>query len=55
MRWTVRAVLGALLAALLAASATARSPQPEVSHFSMLQAPRQFTDDVVRFLARKWQ
>ncbi len=29
--------------------------QPEVSHFSMLQAPRQFTDDVLLFLARKWQ
>jgi pimeloyl-ACP methyl ester carboxylesterase len=28
--------------------------QPEVSHFSMLQAPRQFTDDVLRFLERKW-
>jgi pimeloyl-ACP methyl ester carboxylesterase len=28
--------------------------QPEVSHFSMLQAPRQFTDDVRRFLERKW-
>jgi pimeloyl-ACP methyl ester carboxylesterase len=28
--------------------------QPEVSHFSMLQAPRQFTDDVKRFLDRKW-
>jgi pimeloyl-ACP methyl ester carboxylesterase len=27
--------------------------QPEVSHFSMLQAPRQFTDDVRHFL-RKW-
>jgi pimeloyl-ACP methyl ester carboxylesterase len=26
--------------------------QPEVSHFSMLQAPDQFTDDVMRFLAR---
>jgi pimeloyl-ACP methyl ester carboxylesterase len=29
--------------------------QPEVSHFSMLQAPRQFTDDVLLFLAREWQ
>jgi pimeloyl-ACP methyl ester carboxylesterase len=28
--------------------------QPEVSHFSMLQAPGQFTDDVLHFLARKW-
>ncbi|MDP2373390.1 alpha/beta fold hydrolase [Reyranella sp.] len=28
--------------------------QPEVSHFSMLQAPRQFGDDVARFLERKW-
>jgi pimeloyl-ACP methyl ester carboxylesterase len=28
--------------------------QPEVSHFSMLQAPDQFTGDVLRFLARKW-
>jgi pimeloyl-ACP methyl ester carboxylesterase len=28
--------------------------QPEVSHFSMLQAPRQFTDDVRHFLERKW-
>lgn len=28
--------------------------QPEVSHFSMLQAPEQFTDDVLRFLERKW-
>jgi pimeloyl-ACP methyl ester carboxylesterase len=28
--------------------------QPEVSHFSMLQAPGQFTDDVLRFLNRKW-
>jgi pimeloyl-ACP methyl ester carboxylesterase len=28
--------------------------QPEVSHFSMLQAPQQFTDDVKRFLDRKW-
>jgi pimeloyl-ACP methyl ester carboxylesterase len=28
--------------------------QPEVSHFSMLQAPGQFTDDVLRFLDRKW-
>jgi pimeloyl-ACP methyl ester carboxylesterase len=28
--------------------------QPEVSHFSMLQAPRQFTDDVRLFLERKW-
>jgi hypothetical protein len=27
--------------------------QPEVSHFSMLQAPRQFTDDVLRFLERR--
>jgi pimeloyl-ACP methyl ester carboxylesterase len=27
--------------------------QPEVSHFSMLQDPGQFTDDVLRFLARK--
>ena len=26
--------------------------QPEVSHFSFLQDPGQFTDDVVRFLAR---
>ncbi|HTR85516.1 MAG TPA: alpha/beta hydrolase [Reyranella sp.] len=26
--------------------------QPEVSHFSMLQAPEQFTADVMRFLAR---
>lgn len=29
--------------------------QPEVSHFSMLQAPQQFTDDVLRFLERKWE
>ena len=28
--------------------------QPEVSHFSMLQAPGQFADDVRRFLERKW-
>lgn len=28
--------------------------QPEVSHFSMLQAPGQFGDDVLRFLERKW-
>lgn len=28
--------------------------QPEVSHFSMLQAPDQFTADVVRFLQRQW-
>ena len=28
--------------------------QPEVSHFSMLQAPRQFTEDVLLFLERKW-
>jgi pimeloyl-ACP methyl ester carboxylesterase len=28
--------------------------QPEVSHFSMLQAPRQFTEDVRLFLDRKW-
>ena len=28
--------------------------QPEVSHFSMLQAPDQFTADVMRFLERKW-
>ncbi|SKA35785.1 Pimeloyl-ACP methyl ester carboxylesterase [Enhydrobacter aerosaccus] len=28
--------------------------QPEVSHFSMLQAPDQFTGDILRFLARKW-
>jgi pimeloyl-ACP methyl ester carboxylesterase len=28
--------------------------QPEVSHFSMLQAPGQFTADVQRFLDRKW-
>lgn len=28
--------------------------QPEVSHFSMLQAPQQFTDDTRRFLERKW-
>ena len=28
--------------------------QPEVSHFSMLQAPGQFTDDVLRFLDRRW-
>jgi pimeloyl-ACP methyl ester carboxylesterase len=28
--------------------------QPEVSHFSMIQAPQQFTDDVKRFLDRKW-
>jgi pimeloyl-ACP methyl ester carboxylesterase len=29
--------------------------QPEVSHFSMLQAPGQFTDGVLHFLTRKWQ
>jgi pimeloyl-ACP methyl ester carboxylesterase len=29
--------------------------QPEVSHFSMLQAPGQFTDDVRHFLERKWE
>jgi pimeloyl-ACP methyl ester carboxylesterase len=28
--------------------------QPEVSHFSMLQDPAQFTADVLRFLERKW-
>ncbi|HEY2872342.1 MAG TPA: alpha/beta hydrolase, partial [Reyranella sp.] len=28
--------------------------QPEVSHFSMLQDPLGFTEDVMRFLARKW-
>jgi pimeloyl-ACP methyl ester carboxylesterase len=28
--------------------------QPEVSHFSMLQAPDQFTADVIRFLSRQW-
>jgi pimeloyl-ACP methyl ester carboxylesterase len=28
--------------------------QPEVSHFSQLQDPAQFTADVVRFLERKW-
>ena len=28
--------------------------QPEVSHFSMLQAPGQFSDDVARFLERQW-
>jgi len=28
--------------------------QPEVSHFSMLQAPGQFSEDVLRFLGRKW-
>ena len=28
--------------------------QPEVSHFSMLQAPGQFTQDVQMFLDRKW-
>jgi pimeloyl-ACP methyl ester carboxylesterase len=28
--------------------------QPEVSHFSMLQAPDQFTADVLRFLQRQW-
>jgi len=28
--------------------------QPEVSHFSMLQAPGQFTIDVRLFLERKW-
>jgi len=28
--------------------------QPEVSHFSMLQAPGQFADDILRFLERKW-
>jgi pimeloyl-ACP methyl ester carboxylesterase len=30
------------------------SLQPEVSHFSMLQAPDQFTGDVILFLHRKW-
>lgn len=28
--------------------------QPEVSHFSMLQAPEQFSEDILRFLARRW-
>jgi len=28
--------------------------QPEVSHFSMLQDPAQFTADVMRFLERTW-
>jgi pimeloyl-ACP methyl ester carboxylesterase len=28
--------------------------QPEVSHFSMLQAPDQFTADILRFLQRQW-
>jgi len=28
--------------------------QPEVSHFSMLQAPEQFTADILRFLERTW-
>ena len=28
--------------------------QPEVSHFSMLQAPDQFADDILHFLKRKW-
>jgi pimeloyl-ACP methyl ester carboxylesterase len=28
--------------------------QPEVSHFSMLQDPAQFTADVMRFLERSW-
>jgi pimeloyl-ACP methyl ester carboxylesterase len=28
--------------------------QPEVSHFSMLQAPDQFTADIIRFLQRQW-
>lgn len=28
--------------------------QPEVSHFSMLQVSGQFSDDVLRFLERKW-
>lgn len=28
--------------------------QPEVSHFSMLQAPRQFTEDILLFLEREW-
>ena len=28
--------------------------QPEVSHFSMLQDPAQFTADVLHFLDRKW-
>jgi pimeloyl-ACP methyl ester carboxylesterase len=28
--------------------------QPEVSHFSMLQAPDQFTADIARFLGRKY-
>ncbi len=28
--------------------------QPEVSHFSMLQAPGQFTADIIRFLQRQW-
>jgi pimeloyl-ACP methyl ester carboxylesterase len=29
--------------------------QPDVSHFAMLQAPQQFTDDVLRFLAGRWR
>ena len=29
--------------------------QLDVSHFSMLQAPQQFTDDVLRFLAGRWR
>jgi pimeloyl-ACP methyl ester carboxylesterase len=28
--------------------------QPEVSHFSMLQDPAQFTADILRFLGRTW-
>ena len=28
--------------------------QPEVSHFSMLQDPEQFTADIMRFLGRTW-
>ena len=28
--------------------------QPEVSHFSMLQDPAQFTADILRFLGRSW-
>jgi pimeloyl-ACP methyl ester carboxylesterase len=28
--------------------------QPEVSHFSMLQDPLGFTEDVMRFLGRSW-
>jgi len=28
--------------------------QPEVSHFSMLQDPAQFTADVLHFLDRSW-